>query len=150
MDMPRHHLELTSRLEHLAGASEALRAFCANLPIPPSDLDRLDLALTEALTNVIEHAYKLEEHHSIHLDFLRGERNITVEISDEGLSLPPEMLISPPVARELARDNLDALPEGGWGLMLIFELCDNVEYQTHGGRNKLRLHVNFTQNPRPS
>jgi len=93
--MSHNEFELSSQLDQLAEASKLLRAHCADLPIPPEDVDRLDLAMTEALTNVIEHAYGFEDHHPIFVKFINGERDLVVSISDHGLSLPPERHVFP-------------------------------------------------------
>lgn len=129
--------------------------------------DALRLALTEALNNVIEHGAGPAVSPAILLRLWRGGRTLTICIEDRGPPpnaalararrdvAPPRLRREPAPARlgcdpslaRLGRDpadgidacDLEALPEGGWGLMLIDASVDRVRRQRTGDRNRLFL-----------
>jgi anti-sigma regulatory factor (Ser/Thr protein kinase) len=92
---------------HLAGRDE-------------EDVWKVELALTEALSNVIRHAYGGDETREVELALrLDGDR-LELEIAHEGEPFD-RAGYSPP--------DLDAVGTGGYGLFLIEELVDEVDFE---------------------
>ena len=91
----------------------------------------LELAMTEAMSNVIRHGY--------------GEAGggiIDVEVAVDGERLEVRILDSAPTfhAADVAPRDLDEVSEGGYGLSLIVQVMDEVHRapRPHGG-NALTL-----------
>jgi serine/threonine-protein kinase RsbW len=108
-------LRITSRL---AAIDEARRWVGGQL----ADRDQesvweVELALTEALSNVIRHAYDGDESRQIELALeLDGER-LVLEIAHDGKPFDPASYRAPDPPRP-----------GGYGLSLIDRLVDEVEH----------------------
>ena len=69
--LARAEIEIRSDLKELRQAREFVRAFCRNLPGPPLDEERagaLELAVNEAASNIMKHAYHGREDQWIHLE----------------------------------------------------------------------------------
>lgn len=106
------------------------------------------LAVDEALTNIIRHAYQGKPDQPIEISFRRiqaaqdGARRPALEIvfQDQGAKVDAKRLCS--------RDLEDVRP-GGLGLHFIKESMDAVEFRRRWGRNQLRL-VKFLHAAGPS
>lgn len=86
----------------------------------------VELALTEALANVVEHAYEGRSGHEIVVSAEVQDGRLLVRVRDWGLPADPASFES--------RD-LDDPGEGGYGIFLMAELMDRVtrEQQPDGG-----------------
>jgi len=92
------------------------------------DIEDLKVAVAEACTNVINHAF--DERTSpaarkIILRFLPGNDELKVEVEDEGKGFDPDQ-----IERE-RRDGLDG--EGGLGFGLMRELTDSLKIESAPG-----------------
>ena len=96
------------------------------------------LAVDEALTNIIRHAYSGEEEHPIQATFRRvalsrdGKQRKALEIvlEDRGKKIDPAKLCGRP---------LEEVRPGGLGLHFIKESMDAVEFRRKLGKNQLRM-----------
>ncbi len=127
-----HAIRLTipAKAEYIALGRLALTGLARMRELPQDVLGDLKLALTEACTNSVRHAYTggagvVEILYELHPD------RLVVEVSDEGGGFAPEKL---PSAQE------DDLSEGGLGIAIINALADEVEIGArNGGGSRLRF-----------
>src|SRR5215510_13386088 len=82
-------LTLAADLASVGRASEWLRALAAEAGLDAEDAYRLDLCAGELLTNVIEYAYEDRASHSIELAATVGDREVRIEIADDGRPFDP-------------------------------------------------------------
>lgn len=89
-------------------------------------IGRLELALTEAVTNVIRHVYDGAHDQRIDLAFHRCDDGLRIELVDYGTFVDPARIASRP---------LEDVRPGGLGVHLIKSTMDEVEYvqNDHGG-----------------
>jgi serine/threonine-protein kinase RsbW len=131
----RVELRIDSRLDHVELLGHAVRALCATVGVPARECAQVELALFEAVNNVIRHAYRGQAGHPVDVVFtVRGER-FSIEIEDEGEAMPPP---KEPVL-EFDPDDIANLPEGGMGLFLIHSVMDEVAFARKDGRNSMRM-----------
>ena len=91
----------------------------------------VEMALTEALANVIEHGYGGDESQAIELSLELHDDRVELLIVDFGKPFDPAAYRPP---------DLDAAQSGGYGVHLIAELMDEVERTQPDGRGThLRL-----------
>lgn len=129
---------ISSELSEVAKASEVLHQFVAEEEIDVSLLGQLELILVEAINNVIEHAYQNVAGNDIELEFDKENDEVLMRITDEGNAVPESVQQS-----NGAMPDENELPEGGWGLGLIFALADRVEFKTRVDSNTLLLAKNL-------
>ena len=133
-------LIVPSRLEAVREVGEAVRALWADLRLDEVVAYQMELAVVEAVTNAIQHAYGGASGHEVKIcAALRGDC-LAVEISDTGIAMDPRRLEQPPAVLDFDPQRRDRLPERGFGLTIIREVMDGVEYLSAGGRNTLRLY----------
>jgi len=98
----------------------------ANLSV--EDIEDLKVAVAEACTNVINHAFGADvkpAKRRIVLRFVAGNHELTVEVEDEGKGFDPEQ-----VERE-RRTGFEG--EGGLGFGLMRELTDSLKIESAPG-----------------
>jgi serine/threonine-protein kinase RsbW len=105
-------------------------------PMSQEALGDLKLALTEACTNSVRHAYANGEGNVEILYELHADK-LVVEIADEGEGFePPQAVSAEPDANELS--------EGGLGIAIIQALVDELEIRDREqGGSSLRFVKNF-------
>ncbi|MDT8326803.1 MAG: ATP-binding protein [Roseovarius sp.] len=97
----------------------------------------VELAMAEALNNVVEHAYCDDGPRDIRLSVEIKPDRLCFQIIDGGAPLPDLSL--PAGALPDNSGPRDALPEGGFGWFLIRDLTERVSYERRNGMNHLTL-----------
>lgn len=134
------HLQFSieSSFENVADLAERVSIVCGDREESPPDLaDMLRLCLAEALNNIVEHAYSGADGRPIYADVRLRDDGCEVTLIDEGIPMPGGQL--PDGTVEFDEGDLSALPEGGFGWMLIRSEMDDVEYERRDGCNVLKL-----------
>jgi sigma-B regulation protein RsbU (phosphoserine phosphatase) len=130
----RAEMEISSDLTELARARGFVRDFCRTLPGPPVEADKvsqLELAVTEAASNVMRHAYGGRTDRQIQLDAEAYEDRIIVQLHHLGETFDPTA-VKPPA--------FDGSGEGGFGMYIIEQSLDDVRYfRDERGRNCISL-----------
>ena len=130
-------LTIPARPEYIALCRLALMGVSRLRALPEELVDDLKLALTEACTNSVRHAYgdranggHVEIVYELHPDRLE------IEVTDDGHGFDPE---SPPRGP-------DSLAEGGLGIAIIRAIADEVEIgpQADGKGSRLRFTKTLT------
>ena len=91
----------------------------------------LKLALTEACSNSVRHAYEQGRDGIVEVYYRLSEDRIEVEVSDDGAGFDPAVL-------ERAQQELD---EGGLGIAIIRAVTDELDIgpNPNGGGSRLRF-----------
>lgn len=89
----------------------------------PSAADEIAVAVGEAMTNVVEHAYHGEPGHGVRLRFLPGPNSLRIELEHRGEA--PKNLPSGVDLAVLARERR----RGGLGVHLMRRLMDRVVHE---------------------
>lgn len=121
-------------------ARNALRSACNRLKtsgIEPLRIGEIEVALAEALNNIVEHAYSGADAGPIRLSCSLMGRRLDIRICDAGRPLPDDRL--PPGLRVDLDVPLADLPEGGFGWFLIRALTTDIRYDRCGASNHLSL-----------
>lgn len=99
----------------------------------------INLGLTEALSNVVRHAYD-NTAGRISLSCVETEEAWLLTLNDNGVPIPQERVDSEDESVfDFDPQDLQSLPEGGMGLALIRRCFDRVSYQAGRDGNCLSL-----------
>ncbi|HSF29293.1 MAG TPA: SpoIIE family protein phosphatase [Candidatus Tectomicrobia bacterium] len=134
--VPLGHAEIDIRsdLKDLRRAREFVRAVCRDLPGATLDADSvaaLELAVNEAASNIMKHAYHGRVDQWIHLEAEAFSGQVSIRLCHQGESFDPST-VAPPA--------LDGSQESGFGLYLITQSVDDVQYYRDArGRNCIAL-----------
>jgi len=108
-----------------------------SMGLPAARADDVQIALSEAVNNVVEHAYADTTPGDVDIGCNLDTEQLWISIRDAGLPLPNETLATRKPA-DLSGPRED-LPEGGFGWFLIRELTSAVTYERDNGTNRLSL-----------
>ncbi len=131
-------MELLSNPEMLCAVRGALGQLAERLGFSEPECRAIVLAVDEALTNIIRHAYGGDTDKPIEAYFRRVQdsRNGTpgealeIVLEDRGVAVD---------GAKLCGRALDDVKPGGLGLHFIHESMDKVEFRRKIGRNQIRL-----------
>ncbi len=90
----------------------------------PDDVYRIQMAVDEAFSNIVEHAYAGEPLEEVECECLVSPVKLTVILSDHGKPFDPNK-----VPRPRLDDPLDDREKGGLGLFFMRKLMDEIYYQ---------------------
>lgn len=97
----------------------------------------LILAVDEACTNIIRHAYKNKPQKALHLEIGFEEKEVRIKITDKGKSFDPAAYTAPDVMQKIKNKQ-----RGGLGIYLIRSLMDQVHYSSEDGTNEIIMTKN--------
>ncbi len=106
-----------------------------NRGVPQPRVEEVQIALAEAVNNVVEHAYADNQPGDVNIRCQLNADTLSIYIRDAGQPLPDEKL---PEGKPQSLDGaIEDLPEGGFGWFLIRELTSDIQYERSEGENNL-------------
>ena len=109
--------------------------------------DEVEIALAEAINNVVEHTYAKSEPGLVRILCSLRSAHLDIRICDTGTPLPKNRL-PPGLAADVSVPRAE-LPEGGFGWFLIRELTSEVRYDRCGLINHLSLRFDLLKPEKP-
>jgi sigma-B regulation protein RsbU (phosphoserine phosphatase) len=130
----KHSLTLPNDIETIPQLNEFIDTVAEEIGLDMSLTMSLNLAIEEAVVNVMEYAYPEGEQGNVDIEVSADERWLTFIISDNGIPFDP-------TTQEDADTTLSAeeRPIGGLGIFLVRQLMDSINYQRENGKNILTL-----------
>ncbi|MBN1397163.1 MAG: ATP-binding protein [Bacteroidetes bacterium] len=126
---------IPSRTESLADVREFIDHAARKYGFSEDDIASIILAVDEACTNIIKHAYQYAADKEIEISIFPGTRSFEIRIYDNGNSFDPSQIRPPDLKEHLGHKR-----RGGLGVYLMKRLMDKVEYNyIPGKRNEVRL-----------
>jgi serine/threonine-protein kinase RsbW len=122
-------LTIPARAEYITLCRLALTGLSKLRPLSRELLGDLKLALTEACSNSVRHAYRERRIGVVEVVYELHPDRLVIEVTDEGEGFDPEE----------PTGDLDALTEGGLGIAIIRAIADEVEIGAHPGGKGSRL-----------
>ena len=124
-------LTIPARPEYITLSRLALTGLARVRPLAEETLADLKLAITEACSNSVRHAYP-DGNGMVEISFELSESSLAVEVADTGDGFEPADHTAPPVDEELT--------EGGLGIAIIRSIADELEIGARdGGGSRLRF-----------
>lgn len=134
-------LRLGATLENLETLSRAFQRFVAPFALDPAAIYQLDLAASEAFSNIVRHGVDYDARQTIEVTMSLSSGAITLTLIDTGRPIPADILqaVADKQRSFPGPGALENWPESGIGLILIYSMMDKVRYRTADGRNELIL-----------
>ncbi len=137
MSAKREHISkrILSRTDNLLEVREFVGSAARSFGFSEEDTSNIILAVDEACTNIIKHAYQYATDKEIELSIFKDNKSFEIRIYDSGKAFDPSSLRPPDLKKYIGRHE-----RGGFGVYLMKRLMDKVEYNFHAGkRNEVRL-----------
>ena len=98
----------------------------------------LNLALEEAVVNVMQYAYPKGTYGTVTIEALFNKEQLRFIISDAGTPFDPTAKEDVDISLEVVDREI-----GGLGIHLIRQIMDDISYEYKDGKNVLTLHKNI-------
>lgn len=121
-------LKIPSQTDNLELIRDFVSGIAKKVGFDEEDTNKIELAIDEACTNVIEHAYQHDESQDIDIAIKIDYNKFTVVVADRGRSFDMDEVELPDMRSYLAE-----LRVGGLGIYLMRTLMDEVDYRSKPG-----------------
>ncbi|MFP4437625.1 MAG: ATP-binding protein [Chloroflexaceae bacterium] len=134
-------LRLPSRLGYERVAMDTASSLARRMGFQGDRIDALKTAVSEAVTNAIEHGNQHDAAMKVVVLLTVRDDELIVSVADQGRQLLDQNSVTRTPHIE---DILDKSDKGGWGIWLIRELVDEVEFTTApSGGNQVRMVIHL-------
>ena len=132
--MKTRRLVLPNDIETIPQLNEFIDLVAEEVGLDMSLTMSLNLALEEAVVNVMEYAYPEGQKGNVEIEVTADQEWMTFVIADTGIAFDPTM-------KEDADTTLSAeeRPIGGLGIFLVRQLMDVIDYKRQDNKNVLTL-----------
>jgi serine/threonine-protein kinase RsbW len=135
----RKELEVKSKTDNLSKIRDFLFSAAKEIGFASDAIDNMTLAVDEACTNIIKHAYKSHPDGKIIIKLLYSNGTLTITIIDYGAAFEPETIPPPDLKKYYQQHRV-----GGLGMYLMKTLMDDVKYISIPGKyNQVLLSKNI-------
>jgi serine/threonine-protein kinase RsbW len=125
----RFSISIDSRVERLADVSDFIENAACDCGLNAKQVYDVQMAVDEACSNVIEHAYSGKPSGTIAIVCEKRSNEFVITIRDNGKPFDPKR-----VARPKVNGRLDERTIGGLGLYFMDKMMDHVKFEfTHDG-----------------
>ena len=128
------HLTLHNDIDEIPRLQAFMQSIAEETGIGHALSMSLNLALEEAVSNVMLYAYPPDTEGLVNVTAHIGEDRLDFRISDNGIPFDPTVAADP----DLAADVKDR-PIGGLGIFLVKHIMDEVSYRRENGKNILSM-----------
>ena len=129
-----HSINVSSSTEHLRDVRNFIQKFIQQFDVNKNDLDEIILAVDEAYTNIIKHAYNNDPNHNVKIELGTSTDTLWVRLSDTGFHFNADKYQTPDLLKRIKNKQ-----RGGMGVYLINKLMDSVEYSSAGKTNTILM-----------
>jgi serine/threonine-protein kinase RsbW len=131
--MSERSLKIEGRFDQIAQLSDLVECSALEAGFDSRDRYALQLAVCEALENIIIHGYQGESCNLIETHLIADPGKVRIEIWDDA---PPFNQAIGPAEIDWTEDDP---PVGGLGLLIIHKVMDEIHYERKGMRNWLSM-----------
>ena len=123
----RRDLVISSELANVPRVASSVRMLCLDLGVGATEAAEIELAIVEAVTNAIQHAYEMCGGHEVACTIEVDDGCVVARVRDSGRAMAPGVL------------EASEPPGGGMGLVIMKQTMDRIGYESAGGENVLTL-----------
>lgn len=127
-------MRIHASTENLAVIRDFVSGHARDHSFTESQINDIRLAVDEACTNVIKHAYNYNEKEQFLIDLDFNTNSLTITITDQGSGFNFNTYQKPNL-----KERIKQKKRGGMGIYLIRNLMDEVSYYSDHNRNSLTM-----------
>ncbi|HIB74091.1 MAG TPA: ATP-binding protein [Candidatus Marinimicrobia bacterium] len=122
MSNPTVELTLPVMQDMELAATKTAEVIAKRMDLDGEKTDEISMALIEACINAFEHSKSKD---NIFIQYIIDPEKLIIKVGDKGIGFDAEVVAIPKIVEKLNSDN-----KRGWGLQLMKELMDTVEFQS--------------------
>lgn len=125
-------MRIPAKAEYVGVVRLSVSGIASRMGFNYDEIEDLKIAISEAITNTVKHAYDEAETGEVNIGFGIYRNRLEIMVSDHGESFKFED-IKEKIGPYQSRESIMTLREGGFGLFLIEALMDKVEINNDYG-----------------
>ena len=138
-------ITLVNEIEQLPQMTEFVESVCEAIELDAATTMQMNLAVEEAVVNVINYAYPKGIQGEIQIQAQANDQCLEFVISDSGTAFDPTTHQEVDTTLSVAER-----PIGGLGIHLITQIMDSINYERKDNKNILTLRKNLPTTPLPT
>ena len=123
MDRPKIELKLPVIANMELVAVQTAEVVAKHMDLSEDKAAETSMALIEACINAFEHS---QAQNNVFIHFILEENSLVIKVIDQGIGFDKAKVEIPAIENKLGTDER----KRGWGLQLIQELMDSVEFES--------------------
>ena len=123
MDRPKIELKLPVIANMELVAVQTAEVVVKHMDLSEDKAAEISMALIEACINAFEHS---QAQNNVFIHFILEENSLVIKVIDQGIGFDKAKVEIPAIENKLGTDER----KRGWGLQLIQELMDSVEFES--------------------
>jgi len=132
-------ITLPNNIEEIPQLADFVEEICELVGYDPATTMSMNLALEEAVVNVMNYAYPSGAQGEVNIEAMADNNYLTFIIRDRGIPFDPT--VKKDVDTTLSAEER---PIGGLGIYLVRQLMDSINYEREHGKNVLTLRKKIT------
>ncbi len=130
-----YELKIPSQSDNLAIIRDVVAKVASRIGFDTDEASKIELAVDEACTNVIKHAYANNSNQMIEVSIKVDQKKLIIIVADKGKGFNPDKIKLPDLNESIKEGR-----KGGLGLCLIKTLMDKVEFEIKpGSKNQVKM-----------
>ncbi|WP_244545709.1 ATP-binding protein [Fodinibius roseus] len=129
-----YKMTVEASTEHLSEVRDFVAEHAAAFGFNQQEVADIRLAVDEAYTNIIKHAYQNNADETVEIELGYNNTKFWVTLLDTGNTFDVTKYSKPNICQRIKEKK-----RGGVGVYLIRKLMDDVEYQTEDATNTIRM-----------
>lgn len=130
---------ISNKMEEIDNVAAFIEEIGDELSLSPSVVMSINLAIEEAIANVIMYAYPKGEDNKITLTAEHKNGELVFVLTDSGVAFDPTKVAEADITK-----SAEERPIGGLGIFLIRKIMGEVSYKRINGENKLEMKKKLT------
>lgn len=127
-------LSVEASTAHLAEVRDFVASYAVKVGFSQKEISEIRLAVDEAYTNIIKHAYKNNGTNPVEIQLGSDNNSFWISLMDQGESFDMSTYKEPQLLEQIKQKK-----RGGMGVYLINKLMDQVQYSRKGNFNEIRM-----------
>jgi len=131
----KYQLKIPSQSDNLAIIRDVVAKVASRIGFDTDEASKIELAVDEACTNVIKHAYANNSNQMIEVSIKVDQKKLIIIVADKGKGFNPDKIKLPDLNESIKEGR-----KGGLGICLIKTLMDKVEFEIKpGSKNQVKM-----------
>lgn len=127
-------MTVAASTEYLPKVRDFVAGHARDFGFSPDEIQDIRLAVDEAFTNVVKHAYRFDSSKKVEISLGANNNEFWILLRDNGRSFDPKTYREPNLVESIKKKR-----RGGIGIFLIRKIMDGVEYRRMGASNEILM-----------
>ncbi|GIK51346.1 MAG: ATP-binding protein [Planctomycetaceae bacterium] len=139
-------IEVDAKTANLAKVREFLHGAIKRSSLPAGDINKVVLAVDEAVANIIQHGYVGRDDGKVEVQIEADGSRFTIRILDSGISYDTAKGANANADLDL-KSHISAGSKRGLGLFIMRKVMDEVQYSSREGQQNVLTLVKYIKAP---